>query len=99
MPKPRNVLIEWEQPEVDVKKEFSYLGVETVDPVEYEARYDDLVKSSELPDDVNSFKTPDGEVLGVNSGLNDAPLLTGDVNALKFVDLKSEGLAEYECQL
>jgi hypothetical protein len=99
LPKPRNVLIEWEQPEVDVKKEFSYLGVETVDPVEYEARYDDLVKSSELPDDVNSFKTPDGEVLGVNSGLNDAPLLTGDVNALKFVDLKSEGLAEYECQL
>lgn len=99
LPKPRNVLIEWEQPDVDVKKEFSYLGVETVDPVEYEAKYDKLMKSNELPDDVNSFKTPDGEVLGVNSGLNEAPLLTGDVNALKFVDLKSEGLAEYECQL
>lgn len=99
LPRPKNLLIEWEQPDFEIKKEFSFLGVETMDPAEYESKYDNLIKANELPDDVKSFMTPDGEVLAVDGDQNELPLLTGDVKALNYVDLKNEGLAEYEFQL
>ena len=37
--KPRNVIIQWEAPQVTVKKDLKYLGIIRANPVEYVQRY------------------------------------------------------------
>jgi hypothetical protein len=35
----RNVLIEWDDPQVELRQQFKFLGVQNVDPNDYRARY------------------------------------------------------------
>jgi len=42
--KPRNIIVQWEAPQVEIKKEFKYLGVIRANPVEYVQRYGATLK-------------------------------------------------------
>lgn len=100
LPAPKNVLIEWESPDVQIKKEFKFLGIEHTDPVAYVAKFGlNLAEPEQLPEEVNEFKTPDGEILAANSNSDQVPILTGDIQALSLFDLDKEGLGLYKSQL
>lgn len=59
LPKPKNVVIEWEQPEVEIEREYKHLGVSEVDPNEYKRRYGtNLVDPNKLPDFLKNIKPP-----------------------------------------
>lgn len=94
--KPRNVIIQWEAPQVTVKKEFKDLGVIRANPAEYIARYGTSLKNArELPSFVLEIKPPAGVVLAADYQYNSVFELEGDVQALRLVDLDREGLGEY----
>ena len=97
--KTKNVIIQWEAPNVQINKEFKYLGVGRANPADYIKRYGDTLKEyKDLPNFVKDIKSPNGIVLAADLE-NKIPLsyeLEGDVHALKFVDLEKEGLGEYK---
>ena len=98
--KPRNVIVQWEAPPIQVKKEFKYLGIIRANPAEYVARYGPSLKtSSELPDFVLDIKPPSGVILAADYKPSSVPELEGDLHALNLIDLEKEGLAEYRSQL
>jgi hypothetical protein len=99
MVKPRNVIIQWEAPVVQVKKDFKDLGIIRANPAEYVARYGSSLKSSkELPPFVLEIKPPAGIILAsdYSESFNNVYELEGDVSALKLIDLDREGLSEYK---
>lgn len=96
----KNVIIQWEPLEADVKVQIQCLGVQVVDPAAYISRYgSSLVDSSRLPAQANKFKAPIGQRLAKDSCSDDLPILTGDVHALKLIDLNCHGLSAYRSQL
>lgn len=98
--KPRNIIVQWEAPEVVVKKDFKYLGIIRANPVDYVHRYGSLLKTSQdLPRFVLDIKPPNGVVLASEYTYNQVHELEGDLEALKLVDLEREGLGEYRVQL
>jgi len=98
--KPRNVIIQWEAPDVVVRQEVKYLGVVNANPVEYVRRYGEQLRvASELPSLVRSIPAPDGLVLAANYSYNPVHELEGDVEALRLIDLDSEGLSMYRSQV
>jgi len=98
--KPRNVIVQWEAPQVVIKKEFKYLGVVRANPVEYVQRYGATLKfARDLPDFVLDIKTPEGLVLAADYTYNTVHELEGAFDALKFIDLDREGLSEYRAWL
>lgn len=98
--KPRNVIIQWEAPQVTVKKDLKYLGIIRANPVEYVQRYGStLKKPNELPDFVLDIQPPQGIVLAADYKYNQVHELEGEVQALKLVDLEKEGLAQYREQV
>jgi hypothetical protein len=97
---PRNVIVQWEAPQVVVKKEVKYLGVIRANPAEYVQRFGASLKlSKDLPQFVLDIKTPDGLVLAADYQYNTVHELEGDLAAFKLVDLNREGLTEYRPQL
>lgn len=95
--KPKNVIIQWDTPEVQVKKEFKDLGVIRANPTEYVSRYGTTLKSArELPPFVLEIKPPAGVVLASETKYNSAYELEGDIQALSLIDLDREGLSEYK---
>lgn len=98
--KPRNVIVQWEAPRVNIRREIKYLGVIRANPAEYVQRYGSSLKNaSEMPDYVNGIKTPEGLVLAANYRYNTVHELEGDLQALRLIDLDREGLAEYRSYL
>ena len=100
LPAPKNVLIQWDSPDVVVSRQNTYLGVNIADPAYYTSVFGaNLTDPYQLPAEVNQFQPPVGERLAVNSNPNEVPRLVGDVDALGLVDLDSVGLSEYKPQL
>ena len=96
----KNVLIEWDAPDVDMRQEFKFLGVVEADPRSYASQYgNSLVDASRLPREAAQFATPAGLVLAVDSNPNEVPILRGAVQALRNVDLNCNGLSEYANQV
>jgi hypothetical protein len=96
----KNLLIEWEAADVDLRQEFKFLGVQEADPRSYLAQHgNSVVDSSRLPREAAQFAVPAGHVLGVDSNPNDVPTLRGAVQALRNVNLSCEGLSEYANQV
>ena len=99
-PAPKNVLIQWDSPDVDVRQAFHFLGVQTVCPVQYAAQFGaSLADASQLPREVAQFATPAGETLAVNSNSDMIPALTGAVASLRLINLACNGLSEYAPQI
>ena len=101
--KPRNIIIQWEQPQIELKKHFKDLGVIQANPKEYIAKYGStLKKTEELPEFVLEIRPPCGILLAENhhksvSSSRHLPYeLEGDVDALRLIDLDKEGLSEYK---
>ena len=99
IPAPKNVLIQWDSPDVDVKQAFHFLGVQVQCPVAYLNTHPNLADASQLPAEVAQFATPLGETLAVNSNSDMIPALTGSVASLRLINLACNGLAEYAPQL
>ena len=99
--KPRNVIVQWEAPQVNIKKEIKYLGVIKANPVEYVKQYGSELKlASALPQFVLDIKTPaDVGVLAVDYKSMGLLELEGQLEGFKFVDLDKEGLSEYRAFL
>jgi len=96
----KNVLIEWEAADVDIRTEFKFLGVQEADPRSYASQFGaTLVDASRLPREAAHFTVPAGAVLGVDSNPNETPILRGAVQALRNVDLNCHGLSEYSNQV
>ena len=94
--KPRNTIIQWDQPFVEVKKEFKYLGVIRANPADYVNKFGaELKEARDLPDFVNDVRTPDGIILAAQYRPLAHHELEGDLHALKLVDLEKEGLGVY----
>jgi len=87
-PKPRNVLIEWAAPEVIIREQVENLGVREVS----EEEYAQLVLEAKAKGQAIPTTTPLKKPVPI-------PILFGDVEYLKLVDLKSHGLGEYEEQV
>lgn len=94
---PRNTIVQWQAPEVQIKKEFKYLGVIRANPVEYVRTYGPTLRGSQdLPDFVHDIKTPEGLILAANYQAAQFNELEGDLHALQLVDLEKEGLSCYK---
>jgi len=95
--KPRNVIVQWEAPNIVVKKEQKFLGVVRANPNEYVQRYAHSLKpSKDLPQFVLDMQTPRGLVLAADHKPKPNHDLEGDLDALKLVDLDREGLTQYK---
>jgi len=86
--KPKNVTYEW-QPQCTIPRTIvKNLGVESADPISYIASYKTQLKNtSELPAFALKEKLPKME--------SRTPELVGDLEGLKLIDLKKEGLENY----
>lgn len=94
--KPKNIIVQWEAPQVQIKKEYKYLGVITANPVEYVQTYGSTLKnSSDLPEFVLDIKAPEGLTLAADYKSQSVHELEGDLHALKLIDLNKEGLGQY----
>lgn len=94
---PRNVIIQWETPDVKINHKLTYLGIVKANPVEYVNRYgNSLKKADELPEVIRSIKPPADIILASEKAQNTIHELYGDIEALKLVDLEKEGLSEYK---
>ena len=94
------MIVQWEAPTVQIKKEVKYLGVIKANPAEYIQRYGASLKSSrDLPQFVLDIQTPSDIVLAAEHKHNPVLELEGQLEAFKYVDLDREGLAEYRPQL
>ena len=94
--KPRNAIIQWEAPQVSIKKDIKYLGVIRANPAEYVQRYGATLKNSrELPQFVLDIQPPQGVILAADYKYNEVHELEGAISALNLVDLEREGLAQY----
>lgn len=95
--KPKNVIVQWEAPNVNVRKDIKYLGVIRANPVEYVQRYlGSLTEAKELPQFVKDIKTPDNLVLAAEYRKVGLMELYGDIDALRLINLEGEGLGEYK---
>ena len=85
--KPKNLIIQWETPCQEIKQEFTYEGIEIVDPNEYKFKYADmLTPSDKLPQFVEHFYVPFNYALAANKDFNKLPTLIGDIDKLNLVD-------------
>lgn len=89
---PRNVIVQWEAPRVNVRKAVKYLGVIRANPAEYEKNYSSsLLHHTNLPKFVKDIKTPlEIGILAADTTKNSLEL-EGDLEG--FLD--NEGLSEY----
>ena len=102
-PASRNVIIQWDDPEVEFRQKYRFLGVENSDPSEYKARYGSSLLRN-LPKIANSSEVTkyaaQGQQFAVNAQYGGLPRLVGDVEALRLVpDLERYGLSEYRNQI
>ena len=86
--KPKNVIVQWTQPNVKIKQEIKYLGVIEADPIEYMKKYGDELKHfNEMPDIVRNIPGINDLDLAANYNNNFVHELEGDLYALQLVDL------------
>ena len=88
LPAPKNIIVKWDAPAVQVRQQLNFAGVSVADPEQYRAKYGaSLLMHRQLPPIVSQFakNVPAGEVLGVNQVWR-KPRLVGDLSALRLVN-------------
>jgi hypothetical protein len=93
----QNIIVEWEQPDFDVEREYKCVGVEEVDPDEYSRKYTDLKEGIALKD--IGVCNPGQYKFASDQQGDFTPKLYGDIDVLKGLDLNELGLSEYRSQL
>lgn len=62
--KPRNMIVQWDSPQVKLVRQFHDLGVVQANPEEYASKYGPSLKDvSEMPDFVRDIRPPGGLTL------------------------------------
>ena len=93
--KPKNVIVQWEPPELVIKKDIIYLGVVRTDPDEYVKKYGPSLKAPEdLPSYVNAIKTPEGITLAAKQIKRQVCEPSKGVCEFRISDLKRENLKD-----
>ena len=93
-------MIQWESPDAVVRQDLHFLGVEVADPAAYAGQFGaSLLAAQQLPAEAGKFQTPANEKLAVESNPNETPLLAGDVQALRLINLGCHDLNEYAPQI
>lgn len=92
---PRNIIVQWEAPDVTVSKEIKYLGVVRANPAEYVEKYGSTLVT-EMPEFVKEIATPaEVGVLAADYRAKSLVELEGELEGFQYVDLDKEGLGEY----
>jgi hypothetical protein len=95
--KPRNVIIQWDSPDVLVRREIKDFGIVEANPAEYSSKYAGTLKShQELPDFVRDIQPPQSILLAHQYRAPAFHELEGDIHALSLIDLEREGLGHYK---
>lgn len=95
LPKQKNLVIEWETPDIEINRKIKKLGVIEADPAQYREQYRFNKSFNDLPKLVRKIsikKKPQTRDIQEEH----LPKLVGDVEALKLVDLDKEGLGAYK---
>ena len=95
---PRNVVVQWEEPRVNIRQEVKYLGVIRANPAEYVQRYGSELKvHASLPKFVQDIATPSevGQLAWNYRSTGGTWELEGDLSGFAFVNLDTEGMSEY----
>jgi len=93
IPDPKNIVIQWESPDVEIRKEFKNLGVIHANPQEYVAKYGaSLLRPESLPEVAVHYGSQPGLQLAATHRPPEVPILEGDLHALSLIDLDSVGL-------
>lgn len=88
MCKPKNIIVQWETPDVCIRKDIKHLGVVCANPCEYIQRYGStLKKSCDLPQFVKDIPPQCGVQLAADQKQDPCPLfeLCGDICALNLI--------------
>jgi hypothetical protein len=92
-PNPRNMIIEWDSPNVALNRQFINLGVSFVDPNQYMSKYGpSLVDSSAIPQIALGIRPENGSRLASES-ISTPIQLIGDVAALKLINRPTGSIA------
>ena len=90
-PPPKNVLIQWDSPDVALAREVKHLGIVGASPADYAARFGgSLVDASQIPSLAQGVRPGNGELLAVEGGPK-APRLVGDLHALALANAHRGG--------
>ena len=83
----KNVIVEWETPQVKIENQVKYMGVFTANPLEYKKKFEhELMHASQMPSIVNDIKTPEGLVLAADAQTSEHEIeFDGDVEALSLL--------------
>jgi hypothetical protein len=86
IPDPRNVVIQWDAPDVHVTQQFVNLGIHQADPAEYVAKYgSSLIHADQLPSVAIQFGSRAGHALAYNTPAHTQAILVGDVEYLRLI--------------
>ncbi len=99
---PRNVIVQWEEPRVNIRQEVKYLGVIRANPAEYVQRYGSELKvHSAFPKFVQDIATPSevGQLAWNFRSSGVVHELEGDLQGFSLINLDTEGLTQYRQQL
>lgn len=100
IPNPRNLVIQWESPEVEVTREYRNLGTQMADPNEYIRRHgSEILRHEEFKAAAARVGAPESVLVSESHRHIGLPELEGDIEALKFIDLERTGLSEYRSYL
>ena len=99
LPNPKNLVIQWENPEVEVNRQYKNLGTQQADPAEYLRQHgSSLIRHEEFSAAVRRFGAPE-QLAAPAQQATGLPELEGDLQALRLVDLDRAGLSEYRSYL
>lgn len=93
VPDPKNVVIQWDAPDVEVRREVKNLGVQQADPQDYLRRHGaQLVRPDQLPEVAVKYAQTQGVQLAASTSASQNVVIEGDVQALSLIDLDANGL-------
>lgn len=94
IPDPKNLIVDWQSPDVEIIQKVKNEGIFNTDPREYTRRYRSQIKTH-LPKFTDEIPRPRGITLA-SEKQDILPELEGDIEALRLVDLDRVGLEEYK---
>ncbi|RNA44423.1 hypothetical protein BpHYR1_011798 [Brachionus plicatilis] len=95
IPDPKNVVVDWEIPDVEISQEIKTVGVFKADPKKYLQKYgQEALIYKKLPKIAKSIPAPDGLTLAADQPQKPCPPIEGDVECLRLLDLDKVGLGD-----